>query len=523
MMIISNLQSFCKQLAILRACDMFISEFSALLLAVIIAGIGIFFWQYLSVREYFIRHEYSLYIAATAFFLLLNLIVQFQSPTGGDIREHAHAGYLISRGLVPYTDFFEHHNPLYWYLIAPVFFFSKGISALYVLYVLSLVALAFTCLYLFRIGLSLFQDKRISYLMVIYFLSIKNVLLSFQVSPDPFATLFLLISFYHLIEAHGIKDYLKSGLLGGISVLFLQKTVLYVLGFAALILLDAFSGRRMWVGLKRSMGFLLGSIVPVALYLVYIALARGEQGLATYYYLNVLFNAELIVDYDLRRRILAWGVANGGHFLLSGFGLYLIAKERSKYRRSRHILGAQLINIAVGICFVYRGIIGPQYFQYLAPFFSMTGAIAFVWISARIQSRVERFYYAGCLVVLLVIPISLTVLVVASTESDRHEIAFYLRKFEGKRTNCNFIFHANDQYKSFYGGSNADELLERYGISNRKGDLAELIGRGYPVICTAIGDKWAEDALRKNGYREYKGRGGRSGRIYYKGGDETGV
>jgi hypothetical protein len=502
---------------------MFISDFSALLLALIISAIAASLWTYPYIREYFIRHEYPVYICTIGFFLLLNLVVQFQSPTGGDIREHAHAGYLIRRGLVPYTDFFEHHHPLYWYLIAPVFLLSEGISAIYILYVLTLVALAFTCFYLFRIGLRLFHDKRISYLMVIYFLSIKNVLLSFQVSPDPFATLFLLISFYVLIEADGITDYLQSGLLGGISVLFLQKTLLYVLGFAALILVDTSRGRRISINLKRSMGFLLGSIVPVALYLVYMAFVRGQQGLATYYYLNVLFNAEVIVDYDLRRRFVAWGIANWGHFVLAGLGLYLFAKERGRYPKALLILGAQLINIAVGFCFVYRGIIGPQYFQYLAPFFSMAGAVAFVWISTTIPYRLERFYYTACVVVLLVVPISLTALVAASAESDNHEIAFYLRHFEGKRTNCNFIFHAREQYKFFYGGSNADELLERYGIANRKRDLEELMGEGYAVICTGPGDTWSEHELRKGGYREYRAKGARSTRIFYKGGDGAGV
>jgi len=35
--------------------------------------------------------------------------------------EHAHAAWCVFRGLVPYRDFFEHHTPWYYYLLAPFF------------------------------------------------------------------------------------------------------------------------------------------------------------------------------------------------------------------------------------------------------------------------------------------------------------------------------------------------------------------------------------------------------------------
>lgn len=37
-----------------------------------------------------------------------------------DTTEHIHASYLVSIGKIPYKDFFEHHNPLLWYLFAPI-------------------------------------------------------------------------------------------------------------------------------------------------------------------------------------------------------------------------------------------------------------------------------------------------------------------------------------------------------------------------------------------------------------------
>ena len=34
--------------------------------------------------------------------------------------EHLHASWLISKGFIPYRDFFEHHHPLLWYISAPI-------------------------------------------------------------------------------------------------------------------------------------------------------------------------------------------------------------------------------------------------------------------------------------------------------------------------------------------------------------------------------------------------------------------
>ena len=37
----------------------------------------------------------------------------------GDNVEHLHSSWLIWQGYQPYKDFFQHHNPLLWYLSAP--------------------------------------------------------------------------------------------------------------------------------------------------------------------------------------------------------------------------------------------------------------------------------------------------------------------------------------------------------------------------------------------------------------------
>ena len=53
--------------------------------------------------------------------MLIYIMVLLNVPTqNGDNVEHLHSSFLVASGLVPYKDFFQHHNPLMWYLFAPV-------------------------------------------------------------------------------------------------------------------------------------------------------------------------------------------------------------------------------------------------------------------------------------------------------------------------------------------------------------------------------------------------------------------
>ena len=47
------------------------------------------------------------------------LLINHQPKTGDDV-EHLHSAWLVLQGQVPYKDFFQHHNPLMWYMFAPI-------------------------------------------------------------------------------------------------------------------------------------------------------------------------------------------------------------------------------------------------------------------------------------------------------------------------------------------------------------------------------------------------------------------
>ena len=47
-------------------------------------------------------------------------IACFTTTLGGDTLEHMHSSWLVYANFVPYKDFFQHHNPLLWYMFSPI-------------------------------------------------------------------------------------------------------------------------------------------------------------------------------------------------------------------------------------------------------------------------------------------------------------------------------------------------------------------------------------------------------------------
>jgi hypothetical protein len=93
----------------------------------------------------------------------------FYTETGnGDNVEHIHATWLISQGKVPYRDFFQHHNPLIWYLFSPLFkLLPNAITLLDVAHTIALIAGFLTFFVVYKICFRFFASKLSSVISVI--------------------------------------------------------------------------------------------------------------------------------------------------------------------------------------------------------------------------------------------------------------------------------------------------------------------------------------------------------------------
>ena len=86
-----------------------------------------------------------------AFWVLIN----HQPKTGDDV-EHLHSAWLVYQGKIPYVDFFQHHNPLLWYLFAPLLgAFSYDIIVFDVVRIISTLIMFLTLFICAKIALKL--------------------------------------------------------------------------------------------------------------------------------------------------------------------------------------------------------------------------------------------------------------------------------------------------------------------------------------------------------------------------------
>lgn len=88
------------------------------------------------------------------------LVIVYVPSQNGDNIEHVHSSFLVAMGQVPYRDFFQHHNPLLWYLFAPVTkFFAYDATVVEIVCFISLLVFLKSLVYIYRIVSEFLADK----------------------------------------------------------------------------------------------------------------------------------------------------------------------------------------------------------------------------------------------------------------------------------------------------------------------------------------------------------------------------
>ena len=189
---------------------------------------------------------FKLFSAAAALVLLYAFF--FSGFQIVDEFEHLHASWLVSAGKVPYKDFFEHHNPLLWYLSAPLvsLFYDNAV----IFYVMRGVSAGISVLTLFFIykTVLLYASRSGAWLAVA--LTLGNIITVYNFSqfrPDTFMNCCFIIGIYYwfcYMKSRQLKSLVLSFLGFTFSALFLQKISLLLIAVECLILIMAF-GKKM--------------------------------------------------------------------------------------------------------------------------------------------------------------------------------------------------------------------------------------------------------------------------------------
>ena len=155
------------------------------------------------------------------------VLYHHQPETGDDI-EHLHSTWLVFSGKIPYIDFFQHHNPLLWYLFAPL----AGYLA-YDLFLFDVVRIISTLVMFVSLWVSALIVRRFMVnswyagLLCVAAVFPSYIVFSGQdFRPDNYMVLTFMLGLYYLfayMEKKQTKDLVISFLSFFVSFLFMQK------------------------------------------------------------------------------------------------------------------------------------------------------------------------------------------------------------------------------------------------------------------------------------------------------------
>lgn len=224
------------------------------------------------------------------FFLVIKASIHWTNGINDTI-EHLQAAWFVGTGKVPYRDFFEHHNSLLWYILAPIVkLFAYNANIIYVAKILAVILYFFCFGLMYHIISKHLANKQIAKLSLIYLMILPIVSGLINIRPDVFMLLCNLLSlnyFYNYLDNKRRRDLIISYVLLSVSFLFLQKSLVFILGFGLGNLYMLYKRRVAWKDCLIA-GFV--AIIPLVLFAYYLYVTNS---FADYYFYNFVFNFQL--------------------------------------------------------------------------------------------------------------------------------------------------------------------------------------------------------------------------------------
>lgn len=442
--------------------------------------------------------ERVLKILSAAALLVILYAFAFSGFQIVDEFEHLHAAWLISVGKLPYVDFFEHHNPLLWYLSAPIVSaFYDNVMIFYVMRGVSFICSTLTIWYIYRIAL-FFENKTGAWLAVA--LTLCNIITIYNFSqfrPDNYMNFCFIIGLYYwfcYLQNKQIKYLIYSFSAFTFSALFLQKISLLLIGIEAIVLFLIF---------KKKMSFktvTVAALPAIAIMLLFILFLYSHNMFWEYIELNFHFN-QAMVSYFERGAFWYKNLHLSFYGLALLISLYLFNKQNIYFK----ILAATYI-----MEFIMRGF----YFAPHPNYYTLLTMLAALILSATVKLLMPKH---KIICILLIIGLFLhlgSIFNQIDGTSSKHnsythyKLATYVHQNSDKTDllmngyDKNFNIYRYDVNYYWFGLDMLLPVMEReYGIDN-KIDVNALILQFRPkFIYTA--DYVDLRALRTYGERKY--------------------
>ena len=267
-----------------------------------------------ALRELFFKYVplfgMVLYLMAVAVFYAL--VTAYFPTQNGDNIEHIHSSFMVAIGQIPYRDFFQHHNPLLWYLFAPLTkLFEYDTTIAEVACLVSLLVFLKSLVYVYRIVFELYGDKFWGLAAAAMVAAPGYKLYAIDLRPDNYMIFCLMGGLYYFIR------YLKSDKGKELSIAFVWFVVSFLFAQKALFPLFVLGVIGLWYWYQHKINTVdMGKalVVPLLLLIGFLGYLCYYDMVGLYYDCNYTFNLALeqgfeksrVVDFPLQIKILVW-------------------------------------------------------------------------------------------------------------------------------------------------------------------------------------------------------------------------
>lgn len=307
---------------------------------------------------------------------LLYWVVIYSGSGDGDTLEHVHSSWLIYNGKIPYKDFFQHHNPLLWYVGAPVVgLFEYSLRAVDAANMLTVTITIITLIYIYRLNKDFLSTSLGGLIAASFFMLPQESLYNKDFKPDNFMTASLIIGLYYLCR------YVKSQRLINLAVSFLMFFAAFMFTQKALLVLFAIGLIVLYLIYQKKISFsdcLFSSLLPLTLYAAFLAFLYQENVLEMYYKANFELNTYIPAVFHTRRFI----HPSSEMFVPILLSLYAVA---------RVFYNGDIYIKMIGLVFIAELLIRIYYFTPFVYYFAFLHAIASVFAGVAAMSLINRY------------------------------------------------------------------------------------------------------------------------------------
>lgn len=243
------------------------------------------------------RKYFKFLIISIISIFLLSLLLPFLKKINHDEFEHIHSAWYIANGYLPFKDFFQNHNPLFWFMLVPAINIAgETIHAVIIIRYFNYIFTIGSIFISYLIAVKSTQSKEVGLLTVFLLFSFQLFYrVGIEIRPDVPQVFFGMLSIYFLIcfiQSNKNKYIIFCGLCLSISFLFLQKAVFLIFILSLIVLLSLIKKN---ISFKAAVCYCFSAFFPLFLFFIYLYITDSYMD---YYITNICVNVNRIISFS---------------------------------------------------------------------------------------------------------------------------------------------------------------------------------------------------------------------------------